>query len=155
MLEFDFYFSGSRKLKTFCDGSLFSFKTISKCLQKWVYNTLALWNSLFCAVLSKIWEERNARIFKASARPYNEILDPSIFNALFCCKEFQFLKDHNLNFLVANCTSFVFLWYGPFVSFWIISFINEIVSYQKLKWKTKCQRYMSVELIWSILGPFI
>lgn len=63
-----------------------------------------LWISIICAILSKIREERNNRIFKNSSKPSKDILDSSIFNALVWCKDIQPLKDHNLNFLVANWT---------------------------------------------------
>lgn len=48
-------------------------------------------SNITCAVLSKLWEERNARIFKNSAKASKDILDELIFNPRLC-KNLQPLK---------------------------------------------------------------
>lgn len=55
-----------------------------------------------CVVLPKIWEERNDRIFKDIAKSSKDVLESSIFTALFWCKDLSPFKYYHLNFLVAN-----------------------------------------------------
>lgn len=98
------------------------------------------WINISSAVLWKLWDEINTRIFQEKAKTAKYILESAIFNAFSWCKNIQDIKKSQLFVPYRKLeTSFVFPLKGTFCIPFNISFNQLNCSLKKKNEKKKIE----------------
>lgn len=74
-----------------------------------------IWTNIVSAVLWKIWDKRNAWIFKDKAKSIEEVLHSVALNAFYWCKSIPALQSHSFSFLITNWKHLFPITQDPFV----------------------------------------